>query len=265
MSIYPSRFATTNLAYGATLQNGTGGGAPALVQDAAFPMANLLADDRQILWSPGAAAFPLTITVDVTLASAATVSALSLMGLRLATGSAITSIEFFTQAGAYTPGGTWTSRGSVAAPYPAHGLGVQFVAVASVASVRAVLTTVTGLFTSGRLFIGDPFSIADSFVADQGGRGDSPSRNVTLYRLPSGSVFQVSQGSNARKISLTMSNLSASQRSLLHGLTDATRPFLHLDAEGLFWDCLLESPEMPTTQTAPNPLFQVQADMIGLP
>jgi hypothetical protein len=91
---------------GVVLKNGTGGGAPALIETAPYVMANLLFDDRYTLWKTSVLA-AATYPVDFDLGSAKSVSAAAAMGYRTALGTGPTIDIQYTNT-AY-PAGPWTS------------------------------------------------------------------------------------------------------------------------------------------------------------
>lgn len=262
----PTRFLTSNyaakrtlLAGGSVLQNGTGGGAPALVQDASFPMSNVMEDDRQVLWNTGAApASPFNL--DLTLLASTSLTVMGVCALRAASGAAVSKIECYVQTGAYTPAGTWTLVGTINNPARDS---VAIFAAANAVSIRYRFTT-SGQFQTGKVFAGDAWSIASSVVSDAGTRRDTPKRAVLTYKLPA-AQFAFTQGDNWRDMSVTMSQLTAAQKDSLQALADVTRAFVYVDAEDRAHDCLLASGDVPTTQTAPNPLFQCTVPLVGLP
>ena len=262
--MYPSRFGTLNSAIssgGAVVQNSAGLHAPGLDMDTRYPMNNFLLNDRKVLWTPGGAAFPRDIKLDVDLGGSS-ITAISVHGLRLGA-SQIQSVDFYTQAGAYDGTGTWTLRGSV--PYPAvPDVGVFFAAV-TVESVRVVFHNASGPFVCGKLFAGDPWYVGPNLIADQGTLESTPQANATIYTLPSGSTFLFNLGDNARIIRLTMSNISDAQRALLQGLAAQVQPFVHIDSSGAFWDCILAGKSVPTKLVSPNPLFTCSLDLLAIP
>ncbi len=144
------RFGVTNLLATATLQNGTGGGAPALDEVSPWLTSNVKNADRGLVWQGTA-----TGNVDLTLASASTLAMFAVLGHRGAPSSSagVASVEVFTQAGAYTPGGTWTSRGTITLGAGVRDGGFIITPVASLDSVRFTVTATTA-FTIGRLWAG---------------------------------------------------------------------------------------------------------------
>ena len=266
MSTTPSRFGTDNLASladAAVLKNGTGGGAPALVQDAAFPMSNLLLNDRKVLWSSGVLAGS-SVTVDIVLGGASTVSAISVHGLRISNGGSWGGESYYTQTGTYTPGGTWTNAGtSPGFVYP--DTGSAFTPRANVTAIRVVFGSITGTLVCGKIFAGDPSYVTPSYVSDQGTREDTPQRNATILTYPSGSVFAFNLGDQSRIIKLQFSNITAAQAAFLQGLAGLVQPFVYLDASGAFWDVILASKQVPTKQTDGTPHYACTLDLLGIP
>lgn len=106
------RFSFLNRIEAATLKNGTGGGAPARDETSPWLMENAQNRDRGHVWQ-GTSTSPHD--VDYNLAATATLRVFAALGQRGAPSSSagLSSIEVFTQAGAYSAGGTWTSRGTI--------------------------------------------------------------------------------------------------------------------------------------------------------
>lgn len=109
--------------------NGSGGGAPALIQDPLFPMSNLLNPDRYTPWKTLVGATP-PLKIDFDLLGSLTCSYISFHGLRQ-NAPLLTGWTIERQTGTYTPGGTWLSvSGSNIQPYT-RDQGFAFAAVAS--------------------------------------------------------------------------------------------------------------------------------------
>src|SRR4051812_43769928 len=101
------KFGTLNLLTQAAtlLKNGTGGGAPALIETAPYTMAQLLNGDRYSFWKSSILTGPSTeYDVDFRLPATSSIAAASAHGFRTVSGPAFT-IDVLYQTGAYTPAG----------------------------------------------------------------------------------------------------------------------------------------------------------------
>lgn len=100
-------------AAGVVLKNGTGGGAPALEQDADWPMSHLLSPDRETYWRMGPTPSD-AVQVDFDLGSAQTIVALGVARLRLY--GTLTevgqSVSFYYGTGSTYPP-SWVSLGGI--------------------------------------------------------------------------------------------------------------------------------------------------------
>ncbi len=263
----PSRFGTSNyaanrtiLAGGSVLQNGSGGGAPALVQDASYPMSNVMRDDQYVVWNTGAApASP--VQVDLTLLATTSLTAASVHGLRVPSGSSVTSLKVYKQTGAYTPGGTWTLLGTVNSP--GRHAGVVF-ASTSVDSLRYEFAC-TGQFQTGKFYAGAPWSVGGGTYIGNPGLESTPVRNAVLYDLPSGSVFSFNLGDTGRYIDLSLTELTETDMDTLQALAALTSPFVFVDSRDRFWNVLLADKSVPTKQTSVNPLYAVDLALKVIP
>jgi len=96
---------------GVSLKNGTGGGAPALEQNADWPMSHLLIADRETYWRTSAAP-PNPVMVDIDLGSAQSIHTALITKIRTYGGleNPSTTIRHIAGAGAYDPNpGAWTA------------------------------------------------------------------------------------------------------------------------------------------------------------
>lgn len=104
------------LAATALLKNGPSG--PALVQDPAYPMANLLTHDRYTVWATGAAAASIAVHIDMGVTASPRM--FGLLGLRVATGGYSPSqcaIGYRTSVQGYSSDpGAYTSIGLIILP-----------------------------------------------------------------------------------------------------------------------------------------------------
>jgi len=126
-------FHTNVLSVASTLKNGTGGGAPALDEDADFPMSNLTIADRYLLWKTSAApADPLQIDFSI---NSATIKAFGLANYDASWVGQ--QVDFYYSTSAYPPGG-WTLGASITPDSTRNNMLTE-VNIASVRSIRVEL------------------------------------------------------------------------------------------------------------------------------
>lgn len=258
----PTRFGTTNLAVAATcaVQNGVGLNAPAAWQDAAYPMTNVLLNDRMLFWATGA--LPSPAKFDLKFTATQSLNAIGVHGLRMESG-AMTSIEAFKQTGSYNGTGTWTSLGLLAASNAGkRDWGLTF-ASTSVDSIRLVYTA-TGRFHHGKVFAGATWNLGSYRVSDPGNE-TSPQRNAVVYTVPAGSVFTYNLGDTGRKFSLSFSHLSASDSHLVEALADLVQSWILVDHEDRFWDVLLADKQVAQQMTSAGPRYQARLALQAKP
>jgi hypothetical protein len=143
------RFGLTNLIESATPQNGSGG-APALDEVSPWTMAMSKNRDRGMVWQMSSAS---PADCDYTLAATSSVALFAILGHRGAPSSAagVSSVEVFTQTGAYASGGVWTSRGTITLGSGVRDGALAISPVAGVNSIRYRLTKASAA-TIGRVW-----------------------------------------------------------------------------------------------------------------
>lgn len=109
-----SRFfrSSQNVALSGTLKNGSGGGAPAETSDPSFPMLQAIQHDRMTPWKTPSTPASSPINLDIDFGSTLSIYAMGVHRYELFSGSAGT-LTMQTQTGTYTPGGTWTTFGTI--------------------------------------------------------------------------------------------------------------------------------------------------------
>lgn len=230
------RFSYTNLIESSTIQNGTGGGAPALDEVSPWLTANAKNRDRGHVWQ-GAA----TVNVDCTFGGSTAVTLFAVLGHRGAPSSAVgvASVEVFTQTGAYTPAGTWTTRGTITL-----GSGVRdgFLLIASqnVVSVRYAITATTA-FTIGRLYAGTLET--DLGIVSSPGYSRRWIDPQLENRMGDLSPFITYSGDGHWEYSLPYENAGATLYAALKLMGQKRRTFvLHDGYEGTVYECRIRSP-----------------------
>ncbi|HXJ49417.1 MAG TPA: hypothetical protein VNF91_09645, partial [Candidatus Acidoferrum sp.] len=150
------KFGLTNwLMAGAVLKNGTGGGAPALIETAPYVMANLLYSDRYTLWKTSVLTTPTQYLVDFDLGATRAINCAAAMGFRPQSGGGL-FVDVSYQTGAYNPAGSWTFLGSLTGlVVNLRDDAVEFGSV-NARSVRFTISPgfANTVFTLGKFFVG---------------------------------------------------------------------------------------------------------------
>lgn len=255
----------------AVVLNGSGGGAPALEENADFPMANLLVRDRYVSWMTGAAP-PNDVYVDFDLTGGPpinkTVNALAICGFR---GTALFPNSCFIQyaltAGGYPP--TWIgfSPGSISL---------------SLATDSAVILTTPTLCRYVRFWFpntfGNPFSVGRLMVAstveDLGfayslGAVDTETTQQIRNRAVDGTPVVTRFGKRRRRLSLPYNSIIyGSTGAKLRALARLERPFVMVNPFGETMEVDLADGTVPFVHrfgTATQDIFDVQLELEQLP
>jgi hypothetical protein len=229
-----TRFLVTNLAGSGTLKNGSGGGAPGLDEVTGYPMTNALQWDRYTLWKQSSGA---DMNLDIDLGSASTVQAFGIFGQRgVSSTTALTGVEVFTQTGSYTPGGTWTSQGTITVGAKRDAGMILANSVASVRSVRFAFD-VASAFTLGRVWAG-------ALDYDMGGIYSPGARrtfvkprirNVALGMVTVATVV----GDDRYLFDLPYESIDSTMQGKLLAVAQAARSIIYVDHDSNFYECLL--------------------------
>lgn len=235
--------ATSNSIATATLKNGTGGGAPARDEDAAHLMEAVQNADRNALWSTSAT--PTSpLNVDFTWGSSRTIEIIAALNIVAAPG-ALASIAVSSQTGAYTPGGSWTSLGSVSTlASPADALILPSPSTSSVRSLRFVFTG-TGQFALGRLWAGQ---LTDLGVYPDPDYSESPARAGERVFGPLGQFFGVDYGRSRTDPSFEINRIASGVVSSLRALADTGASFLYLNHRGVMIEARILPGDLTITE-----------------
>lgn len=254
------RFGTANLLATATLRNGTGGGAPALDEVSPWLTANVQNGDRGLPWQGTA-----TGNVDMTLASASSLALFAVLGARGAPSSAVgvASVEVFTQTGAYVPGGTWTSRGTVTLGSGVRDGGFIVSPVASVGSVRYTVTATTA-FTIGRLWAG----AVDVDLLVVSSPGYQRTRVIPQLRsiMGGGTPHLTTAGDVRWLYMLPYQDIGATLNTKLLAIGSRGGSFVFVDRDGAFYEVVTADGTFAETLTFDAPdnfVSQLQLETLG--
>ena len=99
---------------GATLKNGSGGGAPAEASDSAYPMSNALLADRYSPWRTNNTPAGTPVNLDVDLGGTLSIYAIGVHGFTLISGS-MGTLTLGYQTGTYNGAGSFTTFGTISA------------------------------------------------------------------------------------------------------------------------------------------------------
>lgn len=212
---------------GAVLKNGTGGGAPALNEQAPYTMSKLLTWDRYLYWKSATMASPTAYDVDIDLGASRAVDLLAINGYKTASGVGI-AVDFYYQTGAYNAAGTWTYLATLAAGI--RDVGVQITPVtARSMRMRVIPNSGSTVCRVGNFFAGQ--------LVDLGGRHSpgglyAPVRNRIELGTPGGVTFLSDTGDPGADLTLPWESASDAQRATLLALHDLTGSFIMLDGDG---------------------------------
>jgi len=214
----------TNLLAGATLKNGTGGGAPARNEASPYVMENAQGTDRSSAWATSAAP-DVPQYIDFDLGSSKAITVFAILGFRASTISAVTAMSAYTSGGAVYPPVGWTFRG---------GLNVArdtalIIGSVSQRYVRFQFDLPLAAFSVGRLWVGSPTDIGVYHDTD-GVYGVSRNRMET--QLPGGAFVLTDLGDPGGRYSLRFSTADATLKNTLKGLRDQSGSFVVIDPEG---------------------------------
>lgn len=243
------------------LKNGTGGGAPALIETAPYAMANLKNASRYTIWKSSSLTAATQYNVDFNLGSAQSISAAAALGYRLASGENISAIDVYYQTGVYAPAGTWNYLGTIvalgAASLGGRDSGVEFGAV-SASSVRFTITVGASntVFSLGNFFVG--------LSTDLGGihspEGSfQPFGNRLETTLPSGATVLTGLGDDGATWRIPWSFVQSAMRATYLSVQALSGGLVLIDAEGNFFQVFLVN--RAVTQTRPaNALYGLDAE-----
>lgn len=215
------KFFYNNLLTGslATLKNGTGGGAPALSEDADFPMSNLRSPDRYSVWVTGATP-PDPMQVDFSVLAATTLKAFGVA--RHDTDWVDGPVEVYYSTSAYLPGG-W-SLGPTFTPLAGR---TNMLVESTIASVRSLRFSMSA-HTLTSAMLGNFLAYKDSYdLGHEGAAGSVDvvrkwrSRSATISGLPV--INKI--GVDRRQIVLSLPTVTSATRAILQALIALDDPF----------------------------------------
>ena len=250
-----TRLVLTNRAIGATLKNGTGGGAPALDEVSPYTMAKALTADRWMPWQATPGASPIQFDID--LGSALAVTCAGVHGFRssaFAMGASTVNVMYAT---AY-PGGPWTSAETFSMISGPRDSGKTF-ASQSKRYWRFEIDHGGSSFTIGKFLLG---VITDLGAIHSPGGEQTPFRNRLESAMPSGVIVANDLGDPGMDFTLPFGLVTAAKRTTLQGMHLATGSFSLFDADDGLYEVILRNGRVPTRRVY---LFDVDAELTRLP
>lgn len=253
-----ARFIVTNRCIGATLKNGSGGGAPVANELAAYPMTNALTADRWRVWRTSAApAGPQQFDLDF--GTARSIDAAAIHGFRVTTGFLVTDVLVrYLSAGGY-PAGTWTTVATISLAASPRDMGAVFGSVSG--RYWRFEFTNTGQFSVGKLCLG---AVLDT--GGEGGRGaeSTPFRNRIEQPFVSGGMAIHDLGDPGRDLSLPFPTINSTRRDTLLGLADVTGSLTFIDAGSVFYEVCIRGGRVPVSRNGYS-LYAAGLEMARLP
>jgi len=242
------KFGLTNLLTqpGAVLKNGTGGGAPPLIETAPYVMANLLSSDRYTLWRTSTLLASTSYNVDFDLGSNQSINTGAMQGYRPASGAG-PFVDVYYQTGTYTPGGTWNFLGSIVnLVFNLRDDYVEFSPVTA-RSVRFVITVGGSnlVFTLGKFFIG---SVTDLLGEHSPGATYAPFSGRLETPLPGGAVVLTEQGDEQGEFTIPWNYAPALVESLFLTLQTLRSTQLMIWPDGHVYEVFLKGRRLVQTR-----------------
>lgn len=232
-----SRFSFTNHIETATLKNGTGAPAPALDEDADYPMTNSQTRWRGKLWKQDSGA---SMTIEFDLGSNKSFACAALLGHRPTSGSGngITSaiVNVSTSANGYPPssGNPWTALGVISMASAARDGGIVFPS----GSYRYIQFDITcfDAFTLGRCYCGALTDLGVVYAPDSEEFRIQPRQELVT---PAGQVFAQWAGDAYERWELGFDPTDASLRSSLRTLHSKKQSLVYVDYNDSFREVIL--------------------------
>jgi len=234
----------------AALKNGTGGGAPARKEDAAFPMENATDRDRGILWSTGTDP-DSPLNVDYHFPGNVGVTWVAIMNRRIV-GSALAQYKAQYQTGAYTPGGAFTD---IAGPTWPIEVGTPSLRNSITLFSERVLRTVRFVFTGSstaadafavKLWAGEAAHIVDTGLIHTPGGTETFIHPRTERATPEGTRFVFVHGRPFKRFSLPFGVVNPTLYSQLLQSIVEQRTFLYLAWDDAIYEVIIA----PETEAA---------------
>jgi len=257
-----TRLGLTNLLLepGVVLKNGTGGGAPALIESAPYTMSNLLNGDRSSLWKTSVLTSAATYRIDFDLGATVSLNAGAMMGYRLATGVG-PGVDFLYQTGAYNPVGVWTYIDTFGADR--RDVGVVGATV-SARSVRFLLSPgdVSETFSLGGFFVGE---VSDLGGIHSPGGVHTPFQNRLETPLANGSVVIARLGDPGHTWTMPWNSIPLATRNILRSAQGRPTTFVLVDHEGNFFEVYLRGGALTEGLGGGVGLYDINLELVSMP
>lgn len=237
---------------GVVLKNGTGGGAPALDQDASglYLMANAIQDDRESFWlTSSSPASP--INLDIGLGTQRSVSCVWVSGiLYTAAANDLATVTVTGHATTYSASEAgYSSRGTITIP----AVTAQGMAPRDAGAIISALPTTylrfkfnfrggPAQFAIGKIGVGLAIDLGGYYSA---GSTDDPVRYRTVSRTIGGHPEVIDYGLVGRAIDLKFDGIStlggptAGTQAALLSLAECRTSFMYIDPADNFYECIL--------------------------
>ncbi len=237
------------------LKNGTGSGAPALIETAPYKMSNLLSSDRYTLWKSSILSAPTQYFVDFDLGSGKSVGAAAAEGFRAAAGVG-PFIDVLYQVSTYTPGGTWLFAGSI--PNLAVNLrddGVEFTPVtARYWRFQLTPSGASDQFSLGKFFLG---LLTDLGAQHSPGATYTPMGNRLETPFPGGAIALTELGDDGSEIHIPWQVASGAVAQAFLTLQTLPGSILLFWADGHIYEVYLKGRQITQTRN-----FQGDYDVV---
>lgn len=225
-------------ASGVTLLNGTGGGEPALEQHADFPMTNLFYRDSETVWRTSDA--PTSpVQIDIDLGSSLACSCAALLNLRAASTQVLTTCTV--QSAAASPGGPWTTRGTIA--LTAHLNLIPIDAGGAFDSVSArywrfeITDAGSGWYSIGKLWLGVAQDLGFEYFSNEGWRHGRTRRR--REKQGEGAPILFDGGRRSHDFSMPMPDVTSTPVAIIETLSTLTQPFVLFPHEGQAYEVFI--------------------------
>ena len=245
----------------ALLKNGTGGGAPALIETAPYVMSNLLNGDRSSLWKTSVLSSASTYNVDFDMGASVEFDAMGMLGYRLATGTG-PQIDMYYQTGAYTPAGAWTLFSQI---FPeGRDLGVVTTIPVTARSARFKITPVAASesFSLGSFFVGD---IEDLGGIHSPGGLRNPFQNRLETPMLNGSFVITRLGDDGQTWTMPWNSIKPATRSILNIVQGRRGTVLLVDAEDNWSEVFLRGGGLSEGRTGGPDVFDINIELVRMP
>jgi hypothetical protein len=266
---FSTKAANYLLSSGVTIKNGTGGGAPALQENAAYPMSNLLKVDRHTVWATGISA-PNPTLVHIDLGQDRALTFFAVLGMRQppgAAGNTITSI-FGTRTAALGYSGVSTDyidRATVTVPTTELDGGV----VAASATGRYLQVKVSIINTSLGLTLGKfaagllDQDLGANLVYSPGAEGRLVTPQVRTETMAGFPVISY-VGSRYVRFLLPFNAITTATKNQLDAVAKETDPFVYFNQFDVARECVAPPEYAVSHRWAPPDLWDSVLELRSL-